>query len=806
MPSLLLDPDEFAPSGTEGDEMTLRKLLDSYASLQSQPAEAQQAALAALPSIDDQMLLRYALSLDEKKAAPLRDLLDGIATRAAAGPLALEPAECTQLLAALGAAPAQVHPGVAARLGAARGALALAAGSLPIGLVAQAAPYLAPVLAAPTEGAAAEAAAALVDDETAVAALLPCYVALSLAARGALVCDLPPAPRAFAILAAVFAPAVGGGVALGPGVAAAVWRCVKQVAAEEWPGKEALEALHPQIGKLPPHEQRKLGEAIPAAAPLLESAPHMQLEPWIAMAETMNYGGRLVCSSRRVRSTLVRSEARAQLHWIAHNPEDRAVLGFFSGWFLFLISFFGVFSEILYAHPLELMFDIYILLLAALTCILEIKSTIVRDHLALPLERNLAFLRVASGRGCVYCVTGFLAFDTHERAQLLGGGIMLAVGAINLLLGGLTAPKLKRLRRAPADWAELRAKYITALEGAKSTAGLSAQEMGGLCAAVGVKFNRFELQALFLEMDRDRSGVVTEADLHCFYKGHIGRTLKRFAKRKNARRRTLRTWLCGSGASVLLTLPFWGMVVSVVMVPSAIAGMWYAVGQRSFLQLVINFYLTLFAILMVVVESRIDATRRLALHVHRYAQLLLYGAARGALFLLAALALLAQDTDWLCPLAYATELVGLAYIILGTRTVTRIRQLQRKLRTVAAVRASFRAVAHDQPSLQAFGLRLLGQSVNLPARWKVDTLALLDTLDLDRDGAVSEAELVYWLCDEASLGAEVTAAANDDDDDDSDVGAPTEVVVSPSAHATPAMSVAADQPQGTPATWQDLSV
>ena len=50
------------------------------------------------------------------------------------------------------------------------------------------------------------------------------------------------------------------------------------------------------------------------------------------------------------------------------------------------------------------------------------------------------------------------------------------------------------------------------------------------------------------------------------------------------------------------------------------------------------------------------------------------------------------------------------------------------------------------------------------------------------------------------------AAANDDDDDDSDVGAPTEVVVSPSAHATPAMSVAADQPQGTPATWQDLSV
>ena len=46
--------------------------------------------------------------------------------------------------------------------------------------------------------AAAEAAAALVDDETAVAALLPCRRALARGARR-LVCDLPPAPRAFAI-------------------------------------------------------------------------------------------------------------------------------------------------------------------------------------------------------------------------------------------------------------------------------------------------------------------------------------------------------------------------------------------------------------------------------------------------------------------------------------------------------------------------------------------------------------------------------------------------------------------------------
>ena len=37
--------------------------------------------------------------------------------------------------------------------------------------------------------------------------------------------------------------------------------------------------------------------------------------------------------------------------------------------------------------------------------------------------------------------------------------------------------------------------------------------MAALCAGFGVKFNRFELQAVYLEMDRDRSGVITEGDL-----------------------------------------------------------------------------------------------------------------------------------------------------------------------------------------------------------------------------------------------------------------------------------------------------
>ena len=96
------------------------------------------------------------------------------------------------------------------------------------------------------------------------------------------------------------------------------------------------------------------------------------------------------------------------------------------------------------------MLDLYICVLAALTCVLEVKSTLLRDHLTLGLERNVAFLRFATGRGCVYFATGFLAFDVHENAQLLGGGMMLIVGLFNVALGTWVVRCLD-LERAASD-------------------------------------------------------------------------------------------------------------------------------------------------------------------------------------------------------------------------------------------------------------------------------------------------------------------------------------------------------------------
>ena len=153
----------------------------------------------------------------------------------------------------------------------------------------------------------------------------------------------------------------------------------------------------------------------------------------------------------------------------------------------------GILDELVTVHPLQLMLDLYIALLAGLACVLEVKSTLLRDHLTLALERHCALLRSATGRGCVYFATGFLAFDVKERAQVLGGGMLLAVGLFNVALGTWVSPKLKRLRRAVAGEAALLATYRSVT--GRQPEGLDAAEFGRFCDACGVHFNRLEMQA-----------------------------------------------------------------------------------------------------------------------------------------------------------------------------------------------------------------------------------------------------------------------------------------------------------------------
>ena len=60
----------------------------------------------------------------------------------------------------------------------------------------------------------------------------------------------------------------------------------------------------------------------------------------------------------------LRSEVTHLRTWIVHNPEERSLLGFFAGWFMLLCSTFGILDMLVTIHPLQLILNLYIALLA----------------------------------------------------------------------------------------------------------------------------------------------------------------------------------------------------------------------------------------------------------------------------------------------------------------------------------------------------------------------------------------------------------------------------------------------------------
>lgn len=836
----LLDASEW---GESGSTQSVRQLLEAYLEISLLEKAPQEAALAAMTSEDERQLFKYALSL--QGADNLVELIDAIETRAADAapdPPNIENKEFEALHAAFGEVPAQLHHALLARLGPVREAIVPAIFGLGLRDASAIAPYVLPVLSAPTAEKAAEIATGYLGDPDAVEALIAAFSALSLASASALMLEISQIEPALGVMCHLLA-----GQVLTADNLPQVYAAVRAFTACLKPPDEGLKPLHEALRKLQPPKLARLVAVAAEAGPLLESTPYLELDAWVQLVGACVHSDRLVVDARKVARALLRVEATHLKTWIVHNPEERALLGFFAGWFVFLISLFGILEELVAARPLYLMLDIYILLLAALTCLLEVKSTLLRDHLTLWLERHFAFVRFATGRGCLYFATGFLAFDTQSSAQVLGGGMMLLVGLFNVALGTWVAPKLKKLRKAVPDEQQLLAKF-RAVESERPE-GLNAAEMEKLCDACGVHFNRLEMQAVFLELDSYRDGLISQPELLTWYHGHVHPMLKRLANSPPAEPRSMQQWLLNMPA-VLYELPLYAAAGARLLVPSAVIGMAIAVigtrapnidrhtmvclspssnyesvdpddwcstvpsgfnccpRQRSVVQLVINFFLLLCAVLMWTLETRSEGYRKVALHILRYASVLLHFSARGALYLLIALALLAQggQSSWLAFLGYLLELIGIVHIFVGLRVASRLRLLRRQLPTPQAARAAFQAVAHGRQSIGLYQLRLLCQTHAVPIGWQIEQHALLTTLDLDRTGKVLELELLFWMSEGADAGGALEPGAVAGGADGAEwLGGSPPPPVTPMAAADEAAAPSNGQKAGGSSdTWQAL--
>ena len=172
------------------------------------------------------------------------------------------------------------------------------------------------------------------------------------------------------------------------------------------------------------------------------------------------------------------------------------------------------------------------------------------------------------------------------------------------------------------------------------------------------------------------------------YHGHIGRALKLLAAREPPRHRLFAAWLTSWGSAVLCDLAAWSVLVCSLLLPALLVAMVQSVAGRYPLQFSIQWLLFCLALLMLVVEVRSNETRRFALHVARYVTLIMQPAARGVLYILIALALLAHpatDHVWMWVFGYALELLGIAHLLAGGRVNRRLRQLRGRLPSARAM-------------------------------------------------------------------------------------------------------------------------
>ena len=92
-------------------------------------------------------------------------------------------------------------------------------------------------------------------------------------------------------------------------------------------------------------------------------------------------------------------------------------------------------------------------------------------------------------------------------------------------------------------------------------------------------------------------------------------------------------------------------------------------------------------------------------------------------------------------------MVGIAHVLVGLRVSRALGGLRKRLPTPRAARGAFDAVAHGGASISRFQLKQLCQTHAVPLRFGVEEVALLNTMDLQRTGRVSEAEFLFWLCE-----------------------------------------------------------
>lgn len=169
---------------------------------------------------------------------------------------------------------------------------------------------------------------------------------------------------------------------------------------------------------------------------------------------------------------------------------------------------------------LRFILNFYIVLFGLVVSGLESRARIRGVVFAVKVSDSFRLLTRVWGRGAVYQFLGFVALSQwrlEELSNIIGGFVMVGIGALNLIVGGLTAKALRGTGSLSVDVAN---KKFDEADG-DGDGLLDEGEFKSLMGSLGVDLNPRLLEAAFVELDINGTGRIDRREFLLWTQGSV---------------------------------------------------------------------------------------------------------------------------------------------------------------------------------------------------------------------------------------------------------------------------------------------
>ena len=174
---------------------------------------------------------------------------------------------------------------------------------------------------------------------------------------------------------------------------------------------------------------------------------------------------------------------------------------------LIVLAFEGLFANIKHFRLAKALMELFTLVLAYIIMTLESRLLALPKEWTQQLLKHAPFLKFVWGRGLLYFFAGTLQATQGAILDVVVGLYMMAVGAIFIILGYMTAQKLKSIGKRSISADSLKSKFDAVDKEKKGEIDLD--QFSTLVDDFDFKLSRREKEIAFISLDKSDRGTLS---------------------------------------------------------------------------------------------------------------------------------------------------------------------------------------------------------------------------------------------------------------------------------------------------------